>query len=415
MARARLLLLVSLFAFSSGCILEKSGTRDDAGIVVPVDAGDRDAALGDAGGRDAGPTRVDAGGRDAGELAMVQVAAGGDATCALRSDGAVFCWGHDDLGQLGDGTPGESRFTPMQVSLPGAAVAVALGDSHSCAIVMGGDLYCWGDNGDGQVGAGSTDAVIASPTHVAGRTATVAVGGAHTCLLDFDGTLFCWGNNAQGQLGFAGSGRNAPERVTLSGVVAPIALGQDFTCARMSDATVSCWGLNTDKQLGDGTNGSRSTPATVHLIDDAVSIGLGWKHACAIRASGLACWGRGNDGRLGDGAAMTQSEPSPVMGLTEAVAVRGGEDFTCARQAAGAVYCWGRDDHDQIAHGGSSNVPVVMGFLPGPADDLALGRGHGCVIIAGAVWCWGDGNQGQLGSDSDGSAAPLRVDGLLSP
>lgn len=78
------------------------------------------------------------------------------------------------------------------------------------------------------------------------------------------------------------------------------------------------------------------------------------------------------------------------------------------------MYCWGRDDHDQIANGGrSSNVPVAMSFIPGPADDLALGRGHGCVIVAGAVWCWGDNDQGQLGSDSASSPAPLRVDGLL--
>ena len=103
-----------------------------------------------------------------------------------------------------------------------------------------------------------------------------------------------------------------------------------------------------------------------------------------------------------------------MIGLADAVTVEGGEDFTCARRTGGAVSCWGRDDHDQIANdGASSSEPVEMRFLPGDADDLDLGRGHGCVVIAGGAWCWGDGNLGQLGTDVDGSAVPLRVEGIL--
>ena len=150
------------------------------------------------------------------------------------------------------------------------------------------------------------------------------------------------------------------------------------------------------------------------MLADAVYLGLGWKHTCVVQTAGASCWGRGNDGRLGDGASTTRGTPVPVLGLLDAVTIEGGEDFTCALRAGGVVSCWGRDDHDQIANGRiASSVPVQMDFLPGAVDDIALGRGHACVLIAGAAWCWGAGNLGQLGSEVARTAAPLRVEGLL--
>lgn len=132
------------------------------------------------------------------------VSAGRDHTCALLDNGDVTCWGSDASGQLGNGSAGSRTTPPGRIGLPGPAIAVAAGGSHTCAVLQSGDLYCWGANGSGQLGDG-TRAGSQTPVKIElgdGKdVAAVALGLAHTCALASDRTVRCWGENEQGQVG----------------------------------------------------------------------------------------------------------------------------------------------------------------------------------------------------------------------
>jgi alpha-tubulin suppressor-like RCC1 family protein len=133
---------------------------------------------------------------------VVAVSAGGDHTCALTSAGAVVCWGLNYLGQLGDGSTTDSAVPVKVAGLPSSAVAISARGSHTCAVLAGGEIACWGDNGNGQLGNGATTP-SAVPVPVLGVSSAIAVsaGGGYTCALTSTGAVVCWGDNGNGQLG----------------------------------------------------------------------------------------------------------------------------------------------------------------------------------------------------------------------
>ena len=186
-------------------------------------------------------------------------------TCVALANGSVQCWGDNYGGQLGRGLisqpevdTGAAEYVPGPVTGLADARYVAAGSSHTCAIVgQNGGVRCWGANGNGQLGDGTTTA-SASPVAVSGVTGAkaVAVGGLHTCALLEDGSVRCWGSNSSGQLGNGQSrlalpSSAAPVRVEITDVTAIATRGQ-HTCAVLSDRTARCWGYNQLGQLGSG-------------------------------------------------------------------------------------------------------------------------------------------------------------------
>ncbi len=135
---------------------------------------------------------------------VVAIAAGWDNTCAVRSDGTVWCWGRDQYGQLGDGTTADQsgQSTPQQLAISGAT-QVAIGLGHGCAIVDGGAVQCWGSNHEGSLGVGTSGQAPSTPAPVPDLSgvALITVGDGHTCALRADGSLRCWGGNGLGELG----------------------------------------------------------------------------------------------------------------------------------------------------------------------------------------------------------------------
>ncbi|CAG0994529.1 hypothetical protein BURK2_02590 [Burkholderiales bacterium] len=207
------------------------------------------------------------------------VGAGAYHTCALLPGGSAKCWGRNSAGELGNGSSGGDRNVPVDVSGLSGAAQIVLGGHHSCSLMASGGVKCWGDNYEGQLGFGySSYSPVTSPIDVPGLSGVVAVvtGGAHTCALLSGGTIKCWGDNYSGQLG-NGSFIDSPSPVDVVGITGAtaVAAGGSNTCAVVAVGGVKCWGNNYYGQLGLGVTSSRAfTPQTViSAIPDAPNIG----------------------------------------------------------------------------------------------------------------------------------------------
>ena len=206
-----------------------------------------------------------------------KLSSGGQHTCAILDDGTVSCWGANTYGQLGDGIENtrrnkpETRLVPTLTTSLGTgrtAVAISSGEYHTCAILDDGSVSCWGENTDGQLGDGTTTQRN-TPTQISslgtGKTAVAISSGVyHTCAILDDGTVSCWGNNGDGQLGDGTTTqRGTPTQTSSLGTnrsAVALSSGGGHNCALLDNGTVSCWGRNLSGELGDGTQINRNTP-----------------------------------------------------------------------------------------------------------------------------------------------------------
>jgi len=349
---------------------------------------------------------------------VTAVAAGWQHTCALVS-GAVWCWGHNNHGQLGNGTTTDSA-TPVKVSGLSGVTALAAGGAHTCALASAsGSVWCWGWNGNGQLGDGSTtDRSSPVPVSASGMTGATAIaaGWEHTCAVASE-SVWCWGYNTDGQLGNGSTtDRATPGKVAgLSGVLA-VTAGLGHTCALSKDGSARCWGWNGQGQLGDGTTSDRYSPVVVSGLSGVGAIAAGWSHTCALVSGSARCWGSNIAGQLGDGTTIDKNTPVTVSGLTGATSVATGGGHTCAGSAQTAS-CWGENQAGQLGDGGitdRSYPAPVFGITS--VRSVAAGGFHSCALTtAGALSCWGDNQYGQLGDGTTTDATvpvPVPVSGL---
>lgn len=366
------------------------------------------------------------GAQDGATRSIIALAAGGDHSCAVLSDGAVQCWGKNDDGQVGDGT-NTTRGKATLVPGVSGAKAISAGYAHTCAVVTNGDVYCWGSNTKGQLGDGTTSGrLVPVPVQNVRGAVAVAAGDTHTCAVLATGRVSCWGGAAQlgdGSVMDRAIGGEVPD---ISGATAIAVSNYLLTCVAIAGSEVRCWGSY-------GAD-SHPTPMAIANTSGATSISAQTSYACATVSGEVRCWGQYADpitpsysavaipGIRGATSVALQSgvllqvptncatlengevwcwtrqgAPTPVSALGPSRLVVSGNSHTCVLLSTGGeVDCWGSNQSGQIGNDSFGPTYVAVSNLAG-ATALALGDGHTCVLVAGEVRCWGSNQHGQLG------------------
>ncbi len=369
-------------------------------------------------------------GLDNSDFALVSVAAGGEHTCGIDGDGAVYCWGNDRFGALGRGEQayGTAVSSPGRVSgLERGVAALSAGSTHSCVVDADESVVCWGGNQFGQIGNGLTGQGEHDPATVnlpVRGAELVAAGSHHSCAVVRTGAVYCWGSNVWGQIGDGTlTGRTNP--VEVSGLLDELVSisAARHTCGATSRGEVYCWGLNSSGQLGYApvieptptpqpsptptatppptqivgpTPTPQPTPTPFQVPTPAPTATAGPSTPVPPAAPGV-----------------DSSKPGKVQGVEDVVSVSVGFTHSCALTSSGRVFCWGEPEPSPEKSIGGRVQPVEITGFDSPVTMLDAGGWHTCAVTErGAAMCWGSNYAGQLGlpkESLDFSATPVPV------
>ncbi len=296
----------------------------------------------------------------AGGLVFRSISAGDLHTCAVTTDDRIFCWGDNGLGQLGDGTT-TSRRSPKAVAGTRRWATVTAGGRHTCAISkIDRRAYCWGFNNVGQLGTGGT-ANRKIPTPVAGGLTWLQldVGLFHSCGLTRANVAYCWGMDSHGTLGDGSTRENRLVPTVVAGGLAftRIDAGYERTCALTGAGQAWCWGTS---PVGDRSELDRYTPRATFGRITFRQITTG-DVRCGAAPSGKAyCWGFDAFGALGNGLINPNIEPVPFAVQTDVAFTQlsAGASHVCGRAVDGALYCWGQNTEGRLGDGTTENRQV---------------------------------------------------------
>jgi alpha-tubulin suppressor-like RCC1 family protein len=374
---------------------------------------------------------------------VAQVAVGSGFACARLSDSTVRCWG------------AAGQKTPTPKAGLGTVKDLSVSSRHACAVLSDGSLSCWGANDYGQLGIGKKDSdghdapspVCSSLSPTDGSCvpvtgiAKVYAGFLNTCALKTDGTVLCWGMNTYGQIG---DGTRDNDRFLATSVCAPSGCPSKLSsitsladvgytyCALDTAKNVYCWGYG-----GQGQAGGKETFNLLPLAVSGITVGNqkpiqiagANDSACAVLSDGttaknvVRCWGSNADGQRGNATIGdtigTVAPPSTVCdtggcpgSLAGVTHVSVGYKHVCAVGTGGAVYCWGTNDHGQLAIGtkGSDNALIPKAtLLTAGAVELATpdySQSTHCarILNGGTLRCWGSNSGGLIGDGGNSDA-----------
>jgi alpha-tubulin suppressor-like RCC1 family protein len=333
----------------------------------------------------------------------VSVDAGGEYNLAIKADGTLWSWGGNSYGSLGDGTTIGKTF-PVQVGTASNWISVSAGDRSSYGIRSDGTLWAWGWNAYGQLGDGTTTQRN-SPVQIGSGTTWVKVsaGYSHVVALKADGTLWAWGDNSNGQLGDGTlTNRLAPVQIGTATNYTSIAAAYSWTSALRSDGTLWAWGDNGAGSLGDGTTTQRTAPVQIGTATDWVSISVASFTSLALKSNGtLWAWGENGFGTMGNGTITSSYFPVQIGTDNNWVMADGGGWFAVGVKSDGTIRTWGRNNYGQVGNGTSGtqeNNQVQIGVTLKGWLATSGGWKHTVAVKEnGTLWGWGDNSAGQVG------------------
>ena len=409
------------------------------------------------------------------DIDATRIVSGTNRTCAILSNN-VWCWGKNNMGQLGDGTTSDSNIPVKVRSIGdmrnGEIIDIFTAQHHSCVLTKsstGRRIYCWGDNRSGQLGNGdsgggkysSVPVEIKPPTGAlaadfSGDKISAIGGTGNTSCAIASGKVYCWGENDRGQLGYGSPGNPkfsaTPARINSGGFdrlpnnysATKLSTGGSRSrtmCVITTEKRAYCWGQAKFGQLGVGpiTGDNYSRATRVRGLEDVTDIsqdGYWWEkdpdyvtHTCAVAKAdtdtvyGVYCWGgagRGQAGSPGNGSPIKKHiEPKKVSDLPgTALQVEVGISHSCAlMDDAGTkkVYCWGNNEMGQLGANEKYLDPpdgIKWTYKPMQVKDglpagekivsLSAGANRGCVIMENKrSYCWGLNNEGQIGDGTN--------------
>lgn len=265
------------------------------------------------------------------ELRFLELSAGLTHTCGITVGGRAYCWGDGTDGKLGTGSPIANTSSPQAVAGELVFTRISAGARHTCGVVEGGEMYCWGANDLAQLGTGAAGPGQWTPARVDSNVmfADVSAGYNHSCATSVSGTAYCWGENGYGEMGAGWQhvpgvpAELQPRPVTIWGSLlwTQVTAGRFYSCGLLDNAELMCWGRGANGQLGNSELKDHILPQLVEVEPGRLfrpgngtiaNVDAGATHACAITIDGRAlCWGEGPAGQLGSGEYLTMV-PYPV-------------------------------------------------------------------------------------------------------
>ena len=306
---------------------------------------------------------------------VVAIAGGGDHSLFIKSDGSLWAMGLNNFGQLGDGTYGDNTAyygtnQPEQI-VSSNVVAIAAGGDHSLFLKSDGSLWAMGFNGLGQLGDGTFSTVNIPEQIVSSNVIAIAAGGFHSLFLKADGSLWVMGFNSNGQLG-DGTFNNAstPEEIVSSNVIA-ISGGGWYSLFIKSDGSLWAMGQNDSGQLGDGTFNDTNQPVQV-VSNGVVAIAAGTQSLFLKSDGSLWAMGQNSYGQLGNGTFSDTNQPEQIVS-NGVVAIAAGGLHSLFLKSDGTLWGMGYNSSGQLGDGFLSNSSLPEQIVPSPQPVLVAG------------------------------------------